>query len=416
MYATLKAMKHATDIICVVFFLAALPEAQAQFTYTTNADNTVAITGYTGPGGAVTLPASINGLPVTTIWPWVFSFSGTVTSVTIPDGVTTIGGAAFYNCTNLTSVTIPASVTNIGDQLCCYSSNLTAITVDPHNPLYSSQDGVLFDKSQTTLFVYPGGLVGSYAIPGSVSTILAAFCGCLGLTSLSIPGSVNSIEDEAIRHCPNLGSVTIAGTIASLQNDLFVGCGSLTNVYFHGNAPTIAPAVDDFLGAIFYGDPNATAFYLPGTTGWSTTLADIPAVVLEETASSEFSYATNDSAITITGYTCSSGLVVIPEFINGLPVTAIGENAFEFCTNLTGIAVPGSVTNIAGGAFEFCTGLSDVVILPGVASIGDHAFEGCFNLSSVVIPGSVNNIGSEAFEGCVESDRRGSSTRRHQHR
>jgi len=360
-----------------MLLLIAPAAARAQFTCTTNG-GAITITGYSGPGGVVVIPAAINGHPVT--------------------GITN----ETFTQTNITSVSVPASVTSIGSQVFAACFNLTAITVDPQNPIYSSRDGALFDKSQFTLLQYPEGLAGSYAVPGSVTTIATgALAECGGLTSLSIPGSVSTLLDLAICSCPNLGSVTIAGNVASLPNDLFTGCGSLTNVFFQGNAPTVAPPIYSGSPPIFYGLTNVTAYYLAGTTGWSNTFAGIPAVQLAATASAEFDFTTNAGAITITGYNCAGGLVIIPSAINGLPVTGIGANSFAFCTNLTGVAIPGSVTNIAGGAFEFCTGLADLIILPGAASIGDGAFEGCFNLSSVVIPGSVNSIGSSAFEGCV---------------
>jgi hypothetical protein len=370
-------MKNSIPTLLAMLLLAAPAAVQAQFTCTTNG-GAITITGYTGPGGPVTVPATITGHPVTGITNEAFTQS------------------------NIASVSIPASVTSIGSQVFAACFNLTAITVDPQNPIYSSRDGVLFDKSQTTLLQYPEGLAGSYAVPGSVTTIATgALAECGGLTSLSIPGSVSTLLDLAICSCPNLGSVTIAGNVASLPNDLFTGCGSLTNVFFQGNAPTVAPPIYSGSPPIFYGLTNVAAYYLPGTTGWSNTFAGIPAVQLTATAPAEFDFTTNAGAITITGYNCAGGLVIIPSAINGLPVTGIGANSFAFCTNLTGVAIPASVTNIAGGAFEFCTGLTDLIIRPGAASIGDNAFEGCFNLSSVVIPGTVNSIGSDAFEGCV---------------
>jgi hypothetical protein len=157
--------------------------AQAQFTFTNN-NGTLTITGYTGPGGSVTIPGRIpdatNGLPVTSIGDNAFVNTSAVTNVTIPNSVTNIGDLAFEGCQSLTSVLIPDSVINIGQEafeLCrsltsvtipesvtsieagafyqCYS--LTAITVATRNSVYSDLDGVLFNKSLTTLIEYPNG-------------------------------------------------------------------------------------------------------------------------------------------------------------------------------------------------------------------------------------------------------------------
>ena len=102
-----------------------------------------------------------------------YAFYGctSLTSVTIPNSVTSIGDWAFYRCTSLTSVTIPNSVTSIGDWAFYSCTSLTAITVDALNSVYSSVAGVLFNKSQTTLIQCPGGKAGSYTIPNSVTSI-----------------------------------------------------------------------------------------------------------------------------------------------------------------------------------------------------------------------------------------------------
>src|SRR6266581_8962953 len=79
---------------------------QAQFNYTNNGNGTCTITRYAGPGGAVAIPNSINGLSVVSIGQGAFFENSTLTGVTIPASVTSIGFSAFYQCTSLTNATI----------------------------------------------------------------------------------------------------------------------------------------------------------------------------------------------------------------------------------------------------------------------------------------------------------------------
>jgi hypothetical protein len=117
----------ATDTF---FYAVATPVLD--FTYTATATE-VTITGYTGPGGAVVIPASIDGTPVTAIGNEAFSpgYEGiqSITSVTIPNSVTSIGNLAFVNCRSLTSVTIPDSVTSIGGSAFAGCSGLTRVII-----------------------------------------------------------------------------------------------------------------------------------------------------------------------------------------------------------------------------------------------------------------------------------------------
>jgi hypothetical protein len=192
---------HAACVLPLLLLLTLRLAVQAQFDYTTN-NGAITITGYSGLGGAVNIPDTINGLPVTSIGVYAFYYCTSLTSVAIPssvtnigdyaftyctglrsvtipskvthigdgafnycthltsvtisDSVTSIGYVAFTHCSSLTSVTIPSSVTNIGDGAFTYCTTLLAITVDPANAFYSSLDGVLFNKSQTTLVKFPG--------------------------------------------------------------------------------------------------------------------------------------------------------------------------------------------------------------------------------------------------------------------
>ena len=156
---------------------------------------------------------------VNNIGDWAFNDCQSLTNVTIPDSVTSIGEGAFYDCTSLTSAMIPSSVTNIGQEAFA-GCTLTAITVDATNSFYSSVGGVLFEKSQTTLVEYPGGLAGSYTIPDSVTSIgEGAFFACTSLTSAMIPSSVTNIGQEAFAGCTAFTSVTIPDSVTSIGGE-----------------------------------------------------------------------------------------------------------------------------------------------------------------------------------------------------
>jgi hypothetical protein len=293
-----------------------------------NPDNTVTVTGYRGPGGAVTIPTNIDGLIVTVIGDHAFdAFLGNTspTSITFPDSITSIGSGVFDESLFLTNIVIGSGLTNFGSLPGC------AITVSLLNPVYSSDGGVLFNKMQTTLIACPQSEAGTFVIPATVTSIGGgaffgcgglkdivlpsgvtnigswAFGECISLTNLVIPKGVTSIEDSTFSYCQSLtnfmiptnvtylggdifeactslGSITIPdgvtnigglmfdnctrmtnitipGTVTNIELLAFYNCSSLGSIYFGGNAPAIGPNV-------FYYD-NLTAYYLPGTTGWS---------------------------------------------------------------------------------------------------------------------------------------------------
>ena len=96
----------------------------------------------------------------------------------------------------------------------------------------------------------------------------------------------------------------------------------------------------------------------------------------------------------------ASGSLDIPSTYNGLPVTSIGDFAFQFCSSLTSVTIPNSVTSIGNYAFESCSSLTSITIPDSVTSIGNRAFYGCSSLTSITIPNSVTSIGVGAFAAC----------------
>ena len=160
------------------------------------------------PGTSYVIPNS-----VTTIGTAAFYNCNGLTSVTIPNSVITIEYAAFYSCTNLASMAIPSSVTTIGSHVFAECWNLTHFEVEEENPSFSTVEGVLFNKNQDVLITYPmskGGVSYSYVIPNSTTTIgIAAFFHCAGLTSVTIPNSVTTLEEQAFYYCDGLTEIHV---------------------------------------------------------------------------------------------------------------------------------------------------------------------------------------------------------------
>jgi len=123
-------------------------------------------------------------------------------------------------------------------------------------------------------------------------------------------------------------------------------------------------------------------------------LLTLPAVV-----QAQFTFLTNNGAITITGYTGAGGVVTIPSKTNGLPVTSIGDWAFYFCTNLSSVLIPNTVTNIGQDAFGQCYGLTRMTIPNSVTNLGDYAFSGSYNLTGVYFEGNAPSANSSVFSG-----------------
>jgi hypothetical protein len=292
---------------------------------------------------------------VTTIGQQAFQNHSSLTSVSIPNSVNSIGILAFAN-TGLTSITIPNSVTSIGGTAFVFCSALTSIEVEANNLNYSSVDGVLFNKNQDTLLVCPAGKQGNYIIPSSTTTIGRIAFHSSGLTSLVIPNSVITIGDLAFAFS-GLTTITIPNSVTLIGTDAFWECTDLTSIEVETNNPSYS-SVD---GVLFNKNQTSLLTYPRNRQGEH--------------------------------YTIPNG------------VTTVGLQAFYGCTNLTSVVIPNSVTIIEAAAFRGCSGLTSITIGNGVTSIGTRAFQGLSELISVTILSTTPpTLGSDVFSWGVNKE------------
>ncbi|MCZ7636485.1 MAG: leucine-rich repeat protein [Verrucomicrobia bacterium] len=359
---------------------------QAQFDYKVE-NGSVTITRYTGPGGAVTIPDTVQGLPVTSIGDGAFNGYTGLTSVVIPNSVISIGFGAFQNCSSLTGVTIPDSVTKIGPrsfQDCTRMKNLTI--------------GRSLANIDEEAFAGCRALT-SIVIPDSVTHIRNfAFAGCSSLVNLTLGSNLSHIGVWAFAGCAQLVSIAIPDSVTTIYGGAFAGCTSLNEFIVSAEHPVYC----SLEGIMFTKSRAKLKAYPAGKTGSYTIPTTVTSIEFEAfSGCSRLTAVVIPETVTSVGGGAFLNCVALTSITIPNTVTSIGEFAFSSCTGLTSIVVPGGVTSIERYTFSGCTGLRGITLGGGVTSIGDRAFYGCSGLTSITIPDRVTSIGDQAFYGCT---------------
>ncbi len=355
----------------------------------------------------IVIPDSHEGLPVKEIGDSAFYCCTGLTSITIPNSVTSIGSSAFSNCTGLTSITLPNSVTSIGDEAfyACYS--LTSVQIP--NSVTSIGSAAFCGCTSLSSITIPEGVT-------SISDNTFAYC--TSLTSITLPDSITSIDDFAFYECTSLTSITLPDGITHIGKDAFYGCRSLTSIaiprgityiefgWFDGctglTSVTIPESVTSISDFAFSDCPNITSITV--SAGNPVFHSDGNCLIATKSKTLIFGCSTSvipsDGSVTFIGWGAFCGCTELASIIIPGEVTGISSYAFSGCSNLTSITLPDTITSIGWGAFEGCTSLTRINLPRGITDIDGYLFYGCSNLTSITIPENVTKIGNSAFYDC----------------
>jgi formylglycine-generating enzyme len=381
------------------------------------------ITGYTGDGGVVEIPSSIDGVPVAVIGASAFADKTNITSIVIPASVSVVCDYAFSGMLSLTRVTIGSGVSYIGKEAFSNNNALTSVTIGGGVQVIGK--GAFRSNASLTSVTIPGSVtsiggrsfadnpsltratianakadIGDYAFEGNAklatvslgngvkSISRGAFEGT-GLTAVTIPGTVTSIGENAFYNNANLKSVTIANAKTSVGAFAFADSDPSTpsklSTVSLGNGVTS-------IGGYAFAGAALTAVTIPGTVTSIGNNAFLNNANLTRVTIANAKTSIGNAAF---GYNSKLATVSL-----GNGVTTIGGSAFVSAA-LTAVTIPGSVTSIGGGAFAEIASLKSVTIANAKTSIGDAAFDNSRKLATVSLGNRVTSIGDAAFYGAA---------------
>ena len=418
----------------------------------TNHGSYVEITGVDSGVTTLDIPAIVEGLPVTVIGGSAFYGNHDLTSVTLPDSLLRIESGAFGYMLGLTSITLPDSVTYIGHNAFASSDNITsldlpeslesigyeapfagasieAFSIEANNAAFQTINGVLYSKDGKLLHAYPANKSGTtytplatveeirssaffkaqhllhVSLPSGVKTIgNYAFYEARVLESLDLNDSLETIGDGVFRFTDALETITFPSTLVSIGDSAFYS-SALKNVYFLGDAPTLGRQV------FTHADSSLIINYDASASGFTTPIWEPYAGDVYNTrnntqwrVSGNLRYLNHLTYIEIKELVSAATSVTVPSELDGLPVTHIGDRAFdnEFGTkaaNLASVVLPDTIEVIGDSAFFMGDMLTTINLPDSLKRIEGAAFGGCFALANVTLPANLEFIGSNAFFG-----------------
>ena len=340
---------------------------EGDFKYEVGSNDEVTITDYTGSETSIVVPEEIDGKKVTSIGYMAFDGCSSLTSITLPEGLTKIDAFAFRSCSSLTEITLPEELTSIGSDAFSNCSSLSEIIL-PEG--LTKIDAFAFEKCSNLEKV----------ILSERLTSLGnwVFNECSQLKHISIPMKITKIAYGVFANCSSLESIHIPKNVEIIDSYAFMGCEKLAVIYYEGSE-------EDWKKIKINSDNAPVA------------MAEKVYTYIHTFENFTYQYAETDRSIIITGYVGSDPSIVIPDEIEGVKVSKIGYEAFLDCDIITDVTISEGIKEIGVSAFEQCKNLKNIVIPQSITYISDNAFMGCVVLDSITLPEGLTRIGDSSF-------------------
>lgn len=387
---------NAYDFMVDSIFYNIIGETEVEVTYLINQ--------YNKPNpysGNLVLPATVTNegvtYQVTKVGDYAFRTSPELLSVTVPEGVTSLGNRVFYGCEKLSEINLPASLTvfpiTVAD-----NSPVVNINFAEGNPYYRSVDGVVFDHDMTTLLLFPGAHSNFYAVPDGVTTIGDySFISNEKISIVSLPNSVTTIGNSAF-YSSSLVTINLPANLTSIGQMAFLACYDLVAI----TVDSANPVFKSVNGALFDKQMTTILQYPLGASATSYTLPE---------------------GVTHVGEFAISGAMNLQKLVLPEGVTSIAKAGIYRCYNLTElslpstlrslgdfslsalydiieISLPDNITELPYQLFTSCTSMRHVKLPSELLTIGEQAFLQCYDLESVDFPSKLQSIERNAFVNC----------------
>lgn len=331
-----------------------------------------------------------------------FDYCTALTEIYLPKTLTSLSSTSFRNCSNVSSFEIDAEnpwfksivgsivVDKAGKTIYYILPTAKALTLDEDfqptfdaevwrdhlytnfevaegNPVYSSENGMLFNKDKTRLLLTPKTLTSLNAsnLPSTVTTIgeYACYNGSALKTLNLSDTNVAIIGGQAFQNCYSLSSVTFPSDLQEISGQAFFSCSALTSIAFPSSLRRI--------GGSSFSSCGLKEIHLPD---------EIPTIESN-------CFSSNQSLKTV-------------DISNLTSVTTIPYGMFQSCNALQSVVLPDCATRLEGYVFAWCNSLTSVTLPSSLQAIGYDCFIGCNRLSSIALPSSVTEIGNQAFQEC----------------